>query len=160
MSSAKCKVGVRALRQARRSSFTASRLAAAHCPACELGPRVAAQTRFQSGPLLNQPARSGRQPSSSHDIPVRLAPCRGLRRGPESKPMLKPARSAPDEPVSKSRFVVGGVQPARVLPRAWPNHSVNLRANGMPPGPSRRYAVHFPRLGPGVTPSSPGYLER
>ena len=40
------------------------------------------------------------------------------------------------------------------------NPSVNLRANGMPPGPSRRYAVHFLQLGPGVTPSSPGYLER
>ena len=43
---------------------------------------------------------------------------------------------------------------------ATPNPSVNRSANGMPPAPGQRYAVHFRRPGAGVTPLSPGYLER
>jgi hypothetical protein len=45
-------------------------------------------------------------------------------------------------------------------PPLRPNPSVNRRANGRPPGPGRWYAVHFHRPGPGVLPSSPGYLKR
>ena len=41
-----------------------------------------------------------------------------------------------------------------------PNPSVKARPNGKPPGPGRRYAVHFRRPGPGVLPSVPPYLER
>ena len=41
-----------------------------------------------------------------------------------------------------------------------PNHSVKARPNGKPPGPGRRYAVHFRRPGPGGLPSVPPYLER
>jgi hypothetical protein len=37
-----------------------------------------------------------------------------------------------------------------------PNSALNRSANGRPPGPSRRYAVHCRRPGPGVLPSSPG----
>jgi len=40
--------------------------------------------------------------------------------------------------------------------RAWPNPSLNRSANGMSPGPGRRYAVHFRQPGPGAIPSSPG----
>jgi hypothetical protein len=41
-----------------------------------------------------------------------------------------------------------------------PNTSVKRSANGRPPGPVWRYAVHFRQPGPGVLPSSPAYLER
>ncbi len=37
-----------------------------------------------------------------------------------------------------------------------PNSSLNRSANGRPPGPGRRYAVHCLRPGPGVLPPSPG----
>ena len=39
--------------------------------------------------------------------------------------------------------------------RATPNPSLKRSANGRPPGPVRRYAVHFRQPGPGVLPSSP-----
>ena len=41
-----------------------------------------------------------------------------------------------------------------------PNPSVKPSPNGGPPGPGRRYAVHFRQPGPGVPPSVPAYLER
>ena len=42
------------------------------------------------------------------------------------------------------------------LPRElMPNPSLKRSANGRPPGPVRRYAVHFRQPGPGVLPSSP-----
>ena len=44
--------------------------------------------------------------------------------------------------------------------RARPNPSVKRSANGRPPGPGLRYAVHFLSPGPGVLPLSPAYLER
>ena len=40
--------------------------------------------------------------------------------------------------------------------RALPNLPLNRSANGRPPGPGRRYAVHCLRPGPGALPSSPG----
>jgi len=43
---------------------------------------------------------------------------------------------------------------------ASPNPSVEARPNGGPPGPGRRYAVHFRRPGPGVPPSAPPHLQR
>ena len=36
-----------------------------------------------------------------------------------------------------------------------PNPSLKRSANGRPPGPVWRYAVHFRQPGPGVLPSSP-----
>ena len=39
--------------------------------------------------------------------------------------------------------------------RAVPNPSFKRSANGRPPGPGRRYPVHFRQPGPGVLPSSP-----
>ena len=44
-----------------------------------------------------------------------------------------------------------GSPPCPVLP----NPSLKRSANGRPPGPGRRYAVHFRRPGPGVLPLSP-----
>ena len=40
------------------------------------------------------------------------------------------------------------------------NSSINRSADGRPPGPVYRYAVHCLRPGPGVLPSSAGHLER
>ena len=40
-------------------------------------------------------------------------------------------------------------------PHAVPNPSFKRSANGRPPGPAGRYAVHFLPAGPGVLPSSP-----
>jgi hypothetical protein len=39
--------------------------------------------------------------------------------------------------------------------RVRPNPSLKRSANGRPPGPGRRYVVHFRQPGPGVLPSSP-----
>ena len=36
----------------------------------------------------------------------------------------------------------------------------SARANGRPPGPGRRYTVHFRQPGPGVMPLAPAWLER
>jgi len=47
-----------------------------------------------------------------------------------------------------------------IPPTTTANPSVKGSANGAPPGPGHRYAVHFLWPGPGVTPSSPPYLER
>jgi len=43
---------------------------------------------------------------------------------------------------------------------ALPNPSVKGTANGAPPGPGHRYAVHFLWPGPGVAPLAAPYLKR
>jgi len=48
----------------------------------------------------------------------------------------------------------------QLLRQVGPNSSVKGSANGVPPSPGHRYAVHFRWPGLGVTPSSPPYLER
>ena len=60
---------------------------------------------------------------------------------------------------SSSWHRVNSEVPVPMHPTA-PNHSVKASPNGMPPGPGRRYAVHFRQPGPGVMPSAPPYLER
>jgi len=45
--------------------------------------------------------------------------------------------------------------PVCPLGAALPNPSLNRSANGRPPGPVWRYAVHFRQPGPGVLPLSP-----
>ena len=44
---------------------------------------------------------------------------------------------------------------ASTVRRAEPNPSLKLSTNGGPPGPARRYAVHFRQSGPGAPPSVP-----
>ena len=44
--------------------------------------------------------------------------------------------------------------------KATPNPSFEARPNGRPPGPGRRYAVHFRQPGPGVLPLVPPQLKR
>ena len=47
------------------------------------------------------------------------------------------------------------------LPRTvLPNHSLEARSNGGPPGPGHRYGVHFLWPGPGVPPLTPPQLKR
>ena len=46
-------------------------------------------------------------------------------------------------------------QRVRLLREVLPNPSLKRSANGRPPGPGRRYAVHFRQPGPGVLPLSP-----
>jgi hypothetical protein len=42
-----------------------------------------------------------------------------------------------------------------LLRKVRPNPSLKRSANGRPPGPAWRYAVHFRQSGPGVLPLSP-----
>ena len=42
-----------------------------------------------------------------------------------------------------------------LVARVLPNPSLKRSANGRPPGPVWRYAVHFRQPGPGVLPPSP-----
>ena len=46
-------------------------------------------------------------------------------------------------------------QPRRLTGAALPNPSLKRSANGRPPGPVWRYAVHFRQPGPGALPLSP-----
>ena len=46
-------------------------------------------------------------------------------------------------------------QPSGKACRAWPNPSLKRSANGRPPGPVWRYALHFRQPGPGVLPLAP-----
>jgi hypothetical protein len=89
-------------------------------------------------------------------------------------------RISRSEPLARCASRSGGVppllchQPRRVggcgapseianYARAAPvrhNTSVKRSANGRPPSPVWRYAVHFRQPGLGVLPSSPAYLER
>ena len=57
----------------------------------------------------------------------------------------------------RSRGITGPwqAQPQRSLGAALPNPSLKRSANGRPPGPVWRYAVHFRQPGPGVLPLSP-----
>ena len=49
----------------------------------------------------------------------------------------------------------GTLQVFALLPTLMPNPSLKRSANGRPPGPVWRYAVHFRQPGPGALPSSP-----
>ena len=62
------------------------------------------------------------------------------------------AIEASNQEIANSRY------PASL--RALPNPSLEARPNGRPPGPGRRYAVHFRQPGPGVLPSVPPQLKR
>jgi hypothetical protein len=86
----------------------------------------------------------------------RLRPLRQGRAGGagESTPaaILK-RRAAWAYLASPLKFRLGTVG---IWPSTRPNKSFNRTANGRPPGPVWRYAVHFRQPGPGVLPSSAG----
>ena len=89
-------------------------------------------------------------------------------------------RASHSEPLGRSASRSGGVppllcrQPRRGgcrgglsektnsprIARVRHNPSLKRSANGRPPGPVWRYAVHFRQPGPGVLPLAPAYLER
>ena len=48
----------------------------------------------------------------------------------------------------------------RLRRKVLPNHSLEARSNGGPPGPGHRYGVHFLWPGPGVPPLTPPQLKR
>ena len=81
-------------------------------------------------------------------LPVNLT-CYGAR-------ALRPRESTAWEPNSlECKYWASQVKCACSQPPAGSNHSLKLSTNGMPPGPGRRYAVHFHRPGPGVMPLAP-----
>jgi hypothetical protein len=88
----------------------------------------------------------------------------GARRGaPSANPAL--AADAGYRDCSQLRAPSAAVRGWRVinaplLSHVRPNPSLKRSANGRPPGPVWRYAVHFRQPGPGVLPLSPAWLER
>ena len=67
-------------------------------------------------------------------------------------------RNSPNALIQTNAVVPGshGTQGALGMsPHAVPNPSFKRSANGRPPSPGRRYAVHFRQPGLGVLPSSP-----
>ena len=61
---------------------------------------------------------------------------------------------------SRVKVVFGTSKEGSPLRAVLPNPSLEARPNGRPPGPGRRYAVHFRQPGPGVLPLVPPQLER
>jgi len=79
---------------------------------------------------------------------------RSSRFAPEA--YVKAARTAHTRPCCPAvQSCKPASAPVCAAPPALPNPSLKRSANGRPPGPGRRYAVHFHRPGPGVLPSSP-----
>ena len=81
----------------------------------------------------------------------RRAPCKvlGVRRRRGVPRLLLPWREA------ASRMARMPNQPSRMSHALMPNPSLKRSANGRPPGPVWRYAVHFRQPGPGILPLSP-----
>ena len=73
-----------------------------------------------------------------------------------------PLAHAPQSPRNGTSLRMGslGGRPARCTSTGRPNHSVEARSNGGPPGPGHRYRVHFLWPGPGVPPLAPPHLKR
>jgi hypothetical protein len=116
--------------------------------------REKASTRLSSHLLgqIGSPLSGQSHGRAAHKLPFPLWPGRaGGAKGvaAQSFTMAATAGSLAMAPP----FVCQAVWPVR---KAVPNLSFNRSANGRPPGPSRRYAVHCLRPGPGVLPLSPG----
>ena len=74
-----------------------------------------------------------------------------------------PAVDEAANPSSLSGVVREGFHVVRTphwLSQPRPNRAVKRTRSGAPPGPGRRYAVHFRQPGPGVTPPRSAYLQR
>ena len=139
-------------------------------PPCE---PVPSQVRVPNPPPVAVPEPRKNHPSLKHTLAVttqdltktcrtratssvcqRTVAATVQRRCPRSR--AKP--SPQPRPLRFWRLHTGKV--TQLLPQVGPNHSVKGSANGVPPGPGHRYALHFRWPGPGVTPSSPPYLKR
>ena len=90
---------------------------------------------FSGLPSLQGAKRHARTIALAADAGYRDCSCRGAEREAESHACKFTLASLPHE--------------------LMPNPSLKRSANGRPPGPVWRYAVHFRQPGPGVLPSSP-----
>ncbi len=80
----------------------------------------------------------------------RDAPCR-TRRTPQTR---STATAISEAQSGKRGAAQSGSHSTHTAPRVLPNPSLKRSANGRPPGPVWRYAVHFRQPGPGVLPLS------
>ena len=85
--------------------------------------------------MLQGAERHAKSLAGAADAEYRDCSCRGAEREAESHACKSTLASLPRE--------------------LMPNPSLKRSANGMPPGPVWRYAVHFRQPGPGVLPLSP-----
>ena len=100
--------------------------------------------------------------SCRHCLKIRVCAV-GIHRASHSEPLSRSAsRSGGVPPLlcrQPRRGSVGGGPSEKTnspyLARVRHNPSLKRSANGRPPGPVWRYAVHFRQPGPGVLPSSP-----
>ena len=90
---------------------------------------------FNGLPMLQGAERNARILAVAADAGYRDCSCRGAEREAESHACKCTLVYLPCTPM--------------------PNPSLKRSANGRPPGPVWRYAVHFRQPGPGVLPSSP-----
>ena len=94
-----------------------------------------AAEEFNGLPLLRGAERHANFMAPAAEAGYRDCSCRGAEREAESHACKSTLASLPHE--------------------LMPNPSLKRSANGRPPGPVWRYAVHFRQPGPGVLPSSP-----
>ena len=90
---------------------------------------------------------------AAHGPPLPLRPCRAGGAGGEAPRSSTLNAGAGSDMEAPWPLIHRSGCPHRT---AVPNLSFNRSANGRPPGPSRRYAVHCLRPGPGGLPLSPG----
>jgi hypothetical protein len=102
---------------------------------------------------LGSPLGSQSHGRAAHEHTCALRPGRAGGAGqqsPSSSTRIAQTISGPRVPLPLNNQAVCHIR------TAVPNRSFNRSANGRPPGPSWRYAVHFRQPGPGVLPLSPG----
>ena len=103
------------------------------------GSDVCSSTRLQPG---SSPCCTPLSPRRSPQLGGAIRPRRLRTLGPQGRPALK----LPHHPEQRHQAPP---------PPVKPNPSLKRSANGRPPGPVWRYAVHFRQPGPGVLPLSP-----
>ena len=97
--------------------------------------KEASAKEFAGLPILQGEVSHARSLALAADAGYRDCSCRGTQREAESHAWKSTLLSVPRE--------------------LMPNPSLKRSANGRPPGPVWRYAVHFRQPGPGVLPLSP-----
>jgi hypothetical protein len=115
----------------------------------------------------HRPAAVAHGRDEEHSAPLRHNRTWPAKPGMSSRSFPHCSTQTTERFPSSSAVVATCPTPWRLVPRnspssqphspapAWPNPSLKRSANGRPPGPVWRYAVHFRQPGPGVLPSSP-----
>jgi hypothetical protein len=93
------------------------------------------------------------KPGQILPLPAKASRLAQSTRSQSSRGLAAAARAERAEESRVHWFKGAGARPPSQRPR--PNPSLKGSANGVPPGPGHRYAVHSLWPGPGVTPSSP-----